>query len=69
MNATESSNVITNDANGKTSTFEQHVDEILNQINSSDTVFSKVDQKVDNITIGDFNHPDWRRFGSSECDE
>lgn len=50
MNATESSNVITNDANGKTSTFEQHVDEILNQINSSDTVFSKVDQKVDNIT-------------------
>lgn len=50
MNATESSNVITNDANGKTSTFEQHVDEILNQINSSDTVFSKVGQKVDNIT-------------------
>lgn len=50
MNATESSNIITNDANGKTSTFEQHVDEILNQINSSDTVFSKVDQKVDNIT-------------------
>lgn len=50
MDATESSNVITNDANGKTSTFEQRVDEILNQINSSDTVFSKVDQKVDNIT-------------------
>lgn len=50
MDTTESSNVITNDANGKTSTFEQRVDEILNQINSSDTVFSKVDQKVDNIT-------------------
>ena len=50
MNATESSNVITNDANGKTSTFEQRVDEILNQINSSATEFSKVDQKVDNIT-------------------
>ena len=49
MDATESSNVITN-ANGKTSTFEQRVDEILNQINSSDTVFSKVDQKVGNIT-------------------
>ena len=50
MDATESSNVITNDANGQTSTFNQRVDEILNQINSSDTVFSKVDQKVDNIT-------------------
>lgn len=50
MNATKSSNVITNDANGKTSTFEQRVDEILNQINSSATEFSKVDQKVDNIT-------------------
>lgn len=50
MDATESSNVITNDANGKTSTFEQRVDEILNQINSSDTVFSKVDQQVNNIT-------------------
>lgn len=50
MDATESSNVITNDTNGKTSTFEQRVDEILNQINSSDTVFSKVDQQVNNIT-------------------
>ena len=50
MDATESSNVITNDANGQTSTFNQRVDEILNQINSSDTVFSKMDQKVDNIT-------------------
>lgn len=50
MDATESSNVITNDANGKTSTFEQRVDEILNQINSSATEFSKVDQKVNNIT-------------------
>ena len=50
MDATESSDVITNDANGQTSTFKQRVDEILNQINSSDTVFSKVDQKVDNIT-------------------
>lgn len=50
MNATESSNVISNDANGQNSTFKQRVDEILNQINSSDTVFSKVDQKVDNIT-------------------
>lgn len=50
MDATESSNVISNDANGQNSTFKQRVDEILNQINSSDTVFSKVDQKVDNIT-------------------
>lgn len=50
MDATESSNVITNDANGQTSTFNQRVNEILNQINSSDTVFSKVDQKVNNIT-------------------
>ena len=50
MDATESSDVITNDANGQTSTFKQRVDEILNQINSSDTVFSKVDQKVGNIT-------------------
>ncbi|WP_299721506.1 S-layer homology domain-containing protein [Megasphaera sp.] len=47
---TDGNNVITNDANGKTSTFEQRVDEILNQINSSATEFSKVDQKVDNIT-------------------
>lgn len=50
MDATESSNVISNDANGQNSTFKQRVDEILNQINSSNTVFSKVDQKVDNIT-------------------
>lgn len=50
MDATESSNVISNNTNGQNSTFKQRVDEILNQINSSDTVFSKVDQKVDNIT-------------------
>ena len=36
MDATESSNVITNDANGQTSTFNQRVNEILNQINSSE---------------------------------
>lgn len=52
QSAAESSNVITEGTgdSAKTSTFNQRVDEILNQINSSDTVFSKVDQKVDNIT-------------------
>lgn len=47
--STQSQSTLT-DKDGKTSTFNQRVDEILNQINSSDTVFSKVDQKVDNIT-------------------
>ena len=52
QSASESSNVITEGTGDstKTSTFQQRVDEILNQINSSDTVFSKVDQKVDSIT-------------------
>ena len=52
QSATESSNVITEGTgdSAKTSTFQQRVDEILNQINSSDTVFSKIDQKADNIT-------------------
>lgn len=49
QSAAESSDVIS-DATGKTSTFKQRVDEILNQINASDTEFSKVDQKVNNIT-------------------
>ena len=49
QSATESSSTL-KDKDGKTSTFKQRVGEILNQINSSDTVFSKVDQKVDNIT-------------------
>ncbi|MGE9925998.1 ESPR-type extended signal peptide-containing protein [Megasphaera elsdenii] len=47
--STQSQSTLT-DKDGKTSTFKQRVGEILNQINSSDTVFSKVDQKVDNIT-------------------
>ena len=47
--STQSQSTLT-DKDGKTSTFNQRVDEILNQINSSDMVFSKVDQKVDNIT-------------------
>lgn len=47
--STESNSTL-KDKDGKTSTFNQRVDEILNQINSSDTVFSKVDHKVDNIT-------------------
>ena len=47
--STESNSTL-KDKDGKTSTFNQRVDEILNQINSSDTVFSKVDQKVNNIT-------------------
>ena len=47
--STQSQSTLT-DKDSKTSTFKQRVDEILNQINSSDTVFSKVDQKVANIT-------------------
>ena len=47
--STESSSVLSS-TEGKTSTFQQRVDEILNQINSSDTAFSKVDQKTDTIT-------------------
>ena len=50
MDAAESSNVITNDSIGQTSTFRQRVDEILNQLNTSETTFSKVDQQVDTIT-------------------
>ena len=50
MDAAESSNVITNDSIGQTSTFRQRVDEILNQLNTSETTFSRVDQQVDTIT-------------------
>ena len=49
QSATESNSTL-KDKDGKTSTFQQRVGEILNQINSSDTVFSKVDQKTDTIT-------------------
>ena len=49
MDATEYSDVISNDANGQTSTFRQKIDQILQEIKSSDTVYSKVDQAVDKI--------------------
>ncbi len=50
MDATESSDVITNDANGQTSTFRQKIDQILQEIKASDTAYSKVDQAMDSIT-------------------
>ena len=55
MDATESSDVITNDANGQTSTFRQKIDQILQEIKTSDEIYSKIDQTVNkmNSTVRD----------------
>ena len=47
--ATESSSILVN-KEGLSSTFQQNVSEILNQIHRSTTEYAKVDQKVDTIT-------------------
>lgn len=55
MDATESSDVISNDANGQTSTFRQKIDQILQEIRTSDEIYSKIDQTVNrmNSTVRD----------------
>ena len=55
MDATESSDVISNDANGQTSTFRQKIDQILQEIKTSDEIYSKIDQTVNkmNSTVRD----------------
>ena len=55
MDATESSDVISNDANGRTSTFRQKIDQILQEIKTSDEIYSKIDQTVNkmNSTVRD----------------
>ena len=49
MDATESSDVISNDANGQTSTFRQKIDQILQEIKTSDEIYSKIDQTVNKM--------------------